>query len=182
MNTLTLSCLFGDNVVSATYLNSTAIMCYSPSLYSTGNSTSPVIVSVSNNGIDFSANNRLRFYYYPAGELISLSPTVGVLNSSDLLMITGTNLQGLKDATCQFVNFQFTYVSEGSIYSDSRLTCNTPSDLPSGCFNLLVTFSNHYTPQVNNFSYCIFPIPPIQSVYPTSGSISFISYWTICVT
>ena len=100
-----LSCAFGTiKGVTATYINSSALACISPSYSSPGT----VALEVSLNNQDYT-NHNVGFWYQPDARVYGLSPSAGFENAAQPVTVIGINFfdSVLLRCKCVILLFRF---------------------------------------------------------------------------
>ena len=119
-----LSCRFGKKIVAARYLSPTGILCSAP-MQTEG--TADVVLSVTNNLVDFDTQSAT-FTYHAPPSVTAVSPKVLPVSTTTSITITGANLSAVGDAapSCRLSGSAGTV--DGSIrkakrISDTTVTC-----------------------------------------------------------
>ncbi|CAM9110992.1 unnamed protein product, partial [Choristocarpus tenellus] len=182
---------FGDSI--ATFVRPTLVECPVPIQVMTGQ----VMVTVSNNGIDFSKDEGGASITVAATpHVFSLSPTSGPDQGGTLLLVQGSKIGQLFSPQCTFT---FASGNELSTPTVSRgrdvISCSTPSLLSSIDTPNDGTYSNQLTPVLvnvkvdgrqgsqgtaendgavqgltSNLMFMYYPSHEVKSVWPSSGS------------
>ncbi|CAM9134190.1 unnamed protein product, partial [Discosporangium mesarthrocarpum] len=160
VNSSSLACMFsGVGVVLAQYLSDTEIVCTSPSSLING----PVIVEVTVNGVDFTADGSL-FTFSDTSLVLSASPRSGPSTGGTVVLVTGINFVSSHDVECSFGSV----VSLGQWLTPGLIKCVSPAGQPSSSVPLIITPKGGSPSYGQPFSYYSSPI--ISDVYPTVGS------------
>ena len=123
-----------------------------------------VAVQISSNLADWSSTKRMFLYQPPAG-IISISPSLGVLEGGTVVQVLGYGFFGSK-LHCKFGM----HVKEGTVYTDNHAECIAPQVSRSGLVEIEISknsvdFSQNYL----KYLYCAMEI---VSFVPSAGSIS----------
>ncbi len=148
---------FGDLEATFTLISSTEITTTSPA-----RSEGTVGVTVTTPGgtsgpVDFT------YIVIPPPALTSISPTEGSIEGGTVITITGTNLS---DATG--VDFGTTAAQSFTVVSDTEISATSPAS-GEGTVGIVVTTPSGTSDSID-FTY-VLPVPVIDSISPTEGSI-----------
>ena len=155
-----LSCQFGSVVVSAVWLNSSAVSCTPPAATSLG----PMLVAVSTDSVGSYTTDLVYFSYVATPAIVSISPTaLSVRNSASQLSVFGDNF--ISPVWCVF---------NGSVQSSATLldlqtiTCLTPASSSNTTASFVVSLFFPSLQFATNSLTVGFSSPPAAiSVLPT---------------
>ena len=168
LNTSSLSCRFGSNVVTAAFVSQSMIRCFAP-LMTPGAATT--IVYVSNNGIDFFSSRDISFQYVSQVEVLHVIPHSGPQTGGTIVTVTGRNFRPTEFLTCRFGLAPATAVK---FISDKVVTCQSPPALSQAALEVRVRVSVNgidFAPTSSEgprFEYR--QSPSVYSVSPIIGS------------
>ena len=141
-----LSCRIGSSIMlSAVYVNSTAIQCMTPpSLLGAGS----VEVSVSNNGEDYSDTFAL-FEYVNDTRVTSIHPISGSVSGGTVVTIRGYGFEDNTHYECQFGE---NHKVNTSFVSGNEMLCSSPFAMNSGVVDVVILSSSKIL-HGNSFKY-----------------------------
>ncbi|GMH75263.1 hypothetical protein TL16_g06701 [Triparma laevis f. inornata] len=174
-----LSCDVGGVIVPATFKTASEVWCTAPASaaeFSQSSRLSQVSVSVSNNGVDFSASNVAQFFYYQEAELAGLSPSAGpelggttvrVYASSELFIeqphLVGSDLTLFK---CKFAETEVT----AKFLSPDSVECVAPPAGIAKAVSVSVTLNGlDYTQSTTTYTYK--NVPTVSELQPAEGVV-----------
>ena len=127
-----LSCMFGRQVVPASFVNSSILACTTPST-----SEGPVPVAVSHNGVDFTPaeNEAPTFQFVKPFSVYELHPSFGPVEGGTRITVRGEGFEASSASSASGAACRFGTMSVPAlVISDSELECSTP---PSSSMNAL---------------------------------------------
>ena len=138
-------CKFDTQVVRASYLASTQVVCISPS-----HTPNSVPVEISNNRIDYTSD-AVQFVYQPAVMIASLQPSFGPAAGNTEVTLTGAEF--VATSTCKFASTPVTGNTQVTVDSSSMMRCMSPSQTV-GAVQVEVTGNNQdYTALQRRYVY-----------------------------
>jgi hypothetical protein len=121
LNTSSLSCRIGaSHAILAEFVNNSLIMCNTP--MNMNFSTTIVVVSVANNGIDFDTKHFPVFRYFRNPSIMDMSPTVGPFSGETPVIIKGQDFPEGLLTLCRFGKFIFA----AEFSTDTEVSCVSP--------------------------------------------------------
>ena len=99
-----LVCRLGDTVSEATFIDTSKVLCDIPALdiHADGAfAVGKILVSISNNGKDFSAED-ITFKYTPRAEISSIEPARGMVHGGTKVLVHGNNFVENHALSCKF--------------------------------------------------------------------------------
>merc|ERR1719233_1536188 len=147
-----LTCKFAENdLFKAIYYSSYTVGCKAPArdTLTTENDTDTMRIYLSNNGRDFTIDEKY-FTYYPDPTLGSISPTNGLAHTNQPVVLTGTGFVNSTNAVCKFDD-----QTVRAVYIDStHYLCWTPKRGPNHEAEVSVSFNKRdYTTEVVTYLY-----------------------------
>jgi hypothetical protein len=136
----TLACMFNDVKAKATFLSDTEITCPSPILVFQPSFESIFQITVTNNGIDFSATS-VKFELRDNMFVTGIQPSHGPLAGNTRISIFGGNFNSDADGVqCKFGDLP---AAAATYISSSIISCVAPSYSSVGSVQVLVSSNNH---------------------------------------
>ncbi len=158
INSLSLKCRFGTTVVFGTWQSSAVVDCSSPSKPG----GTEVIVSVSNNGLDF-ANSVVLFLFSPVVRVFSLFPSAGSETGGTKVGLTGSSFLNTSSLFCRFGHQETPAV----YISSTSIECQAPRST-SGAVAVEVT-TNHFDFSSSGKSFLYLDVLRLDSIVPSVG-------------
>jgi len=164
MNTTSLSCRFGENIVSATYFNFSSISCVTPRQSFSGIERI-VNVSVSNNGEDFDSSP-LRYRFVQEPEIISVTPLFGSIDGNTKVVMRALHFDTSADFDCRFGE---NITARLIVTSNVEGYCLTPKVSEESKVLLSVGYHGTFHFSLNHrFIFHFLPRVSIKNAYPLS--------------
>eukprot|EP00814_Leptocylindrus_danicus_P016055 CAMPEP_0116049566 /NCGR_PEP_ID=MMETSP0321-20121206/30235_1 /TAXON_ID=163516 /ORGANISM="Leptocylindrus danicus var. danicus, Strain B650" /LENGTH=663 /DNA_ID=CAMNT_0003532005 /DNA_START=372 /DNA_END=2360 /DNA_ORIENTATION=+ len=169
-NTESLSCMFGIEIVSGSFVSTEEITCVAPAL--TSSIAYFAAVEISLNGYDFTTDGVL-YEYVDDAALLSVSPVSGPTSGGSAVTLTGTNFVGSDTPLCRFGDVTVA----GLLLSLSEIECVTPPMSNRGISSS--TNSVHVSASTNgvdfttdSVSFGYYEEITVSSVLPSRGVMS----------
>jgi hypothetical protein len=151
LNTSTLCCQFGDKLVSATFLNASALTCLTPR---SEVQRSVVPLEVSNNGQDFSSRSAVQYKYVPAVAVSSVQPPRGATTG-------GTVMNIRVDAFSSVEAVSYCRIGDVTVpatqLDDSTFSCVAPSVRAAGVAAVVLLNAERIPIGSTSFEYYVNP-------------------------
>jgi len=183
-----LMCKFGSNSVPATFVSNTELTCLSPSRVTDGTSTDTnkisVVVSVSNNGVDFEGESEnLLFNYISAPSVASVSPLTSPNLGETVLTVSGSGFHASPSTTalCKFEqlggggddNDETIYTSVAQVVNSGSILCPAPelgNLVGRKIFAVQVSTNGGADYTTDTLARITYHVPlAVTSIYPSSG-------------
>ena len=160
INSPFLSCMFGDQVVKASFETKSRITCTTPA-----DKSKTVDFYLSSNGVDYQ-NSGHRFHYLQPIVINKVYPQAGPVSGQTSVKIEASNLKWSPSLGCRFND---TFV-KGTLVNQHVLICKSPKMDESGFVSLSVTSNGQdFSVMDTNFRFFYFPIPDVESLVPITG-------------
>ncbi|DBA03616.1 TPA: hypothetical protein N0F65_006795 [Lagenidium giganteum] len=169
-SSLSVWCRFGDGsqAVSARILSDNKVLCFSPPLvYSLSDPGVDMPLLLSVNKKDFVATGHW-FQYTEKWHVLSVSPTIGSMEGSTLLTISGRNFIVDAPAWCMIG----TEVVKAVVATESMLQCVAPGDIYAEDVVVEVSMNDGVDYSSNGVLFTYVRAPRIRLVTPLSGPAS----------
>jgi hypothetical protein len=161
INSLSLKCRFGTTVVFGTWQSSAVVDCPSPSKPG----GTEVIVSVSNNGLDF-PNSVVMFLYSPLVRVFSLVPSAGSESGGTKVGILGSSFLNTSSLFCRFGHQE----TPATFFSSTSIECQAPRSNPGSVVVEVTT--NHFDFSSSGRNFLYLDVLRLDSIVPSVGPSS----------
>jgi hypothetical protein len=161
INSLSLRCRFGTTVVFGTWQSSVVVDCPSPSKPG----GTEVIVSVSNNGLDF-PNSVVLFLYSPVVRVFSLLPSAGSEIGGTKVGIMGSSFLNTSSLFCRFGHQE----TPATFFSSTSIECQAPRSNPGSVVVEVTT--NHFDFSSSGRNFLYLDVLRLDSIVPSVGPSS----------
>jgi hypothetical protein len=152
VNSLSLSCIFGEMKVKAFWLSSTSLQCYSPA-----HDIGAVLLRISNNGVDF-VHEGVTFSFSAVPTISHIEPEQDYISGGALVTIYGKNFNA-RSSICRFGAATTNAVQ----VSTSTISCVAPSRTEPSVVSIEISLNGHdFTESGVLFNYV--PKPEIDSM------------------
>lgn len=159
-----IKCKFGSNVVTASFTNTSSLVCLTPAAASAGD----VDVSVSLDGTTFT-NTEIVFTYYVSDPTVSSVATLSPVLLEDVtraaITVIGTNFANTPRLSCMLGD----YVVPANYISSTAVTCPSRVDYP-GLISVYIS-NNMLDFSSTSALVTVAPRPSIRDVDPASGPV-----------
>lgn len=168
--TVDIKCKFGSKVVPAKFIDSYKVSCEAPPADNPG----PVDLSISFGDDNF--GNPIKYTYYAAAEVGSITPTCGPTTGYTQVVVTGKNFAYIDPETvkCNFGGVEFT---PATIISETEIRCDSPDIhlkpyYKQIYFNFSVTLNGEdMSTSASTLKFSYYEFQSLSRIYPKSGPI-----------
>jgi len=161
INSLSLKCRFGTTAVFGTWQSSSVVDCPSPPKPG----GTEVIVSVSNNGLDF-PNSVVLFLYAPVVRVFSLFPSAGSESGGTKVGISGSSFLNTSSLFCRFGHQE----TPATYFSSTSIECQAPRSNPGPVIVEVTT--NHFDFSSSGRDFMYLDALRVDTIVPSVGPSS----------
>ena len=165
IDSIGLTCLFGDLETNAIYSSSTLVYCVAPKPSNTG--LQEIRVRVSNNRQQYTLVSKT-FDYYTAPNISAVTPSAGPVHGGTLVYVDGDFFisRTLNSETSISCRFGYTVVT-ATLVTSRLITCLAPTHTP-GTFHFSISFNDQ---QYTEFPF-YFTFYGVDLIYPPLGPLA----------
>ena len=158
--TSSVSCSFGDVVVSGVVLNVSSVECISPP-----SSSGTVAVHLLVDNVYAYEGTSFSYSYFDDKSLSTFSPSIGGTEGGTAVTVTGAGFTFHDDLSCRFGEIEV----KGVFVSDTEIRCETPAHA-AGVVSMVVSLGDDiYFTAPSEFSFVAVPV--VEAVVPALGPL-----------